>query len=127
MKQKRKKGSLVTLNKEDFWKPDISIQDSWKFSAFTGGGCPVLFLHHGVKIWGSGPFRILRDRLHFAWRVIRYGSGLSGDDIALSPADCKKLSAKLTEFGRWMDKNRWKGKKPKPQPVCEECGSKKIK
>ena len=126
MKEKHRKGSLVTVSRHEYFRPDIQIQESLEFDAFTGDGCPVLFVSTHERVWGTRPWHQLFRRLKYAWAILRRGIGINGD-LGLSPKDCDKLGKKLIDLGKWMEKNKWNGKKMPPPLVCKNCGGTRFK
>lgn len=125
MKEKKKRGTLITIHDEGYFKPDIQVQQSLEYEAYTGDGCPVLFVSQAERVWGTRPWYQLVRRFSYAWKILRRGIGKDGD-LALSAKDCIVLGAKLAKMGKWMEKNRWNGKKPKPPLHCRDCGSRRI-
>lgn len=122
--KKHKKGSLIAIHRSDYFEPEIPIQESLEFDAFTGDGCPILYVNQKERVWGTRPWWQLIRRMRYAWLILRRGIGINGD-LGLSPGDCQKLGTKLIELGKWLEKNKWGGQKPKHWR-CTNCGSQKI-
>ena len=124
MKEKRKKGTLVTIHQAGYFRPDIQVQQSLEYEAYTGDGCPVLYVSQAERVWGTRPWHQLFRRVKYAWRILKTGIGIDGD-LTLNSKDCFVLGKKLIELGKWMEKNKWAGKKPK-RWTCKDCGSRRI-
>jgi len=122
--EKRKKGSLITMHRDGHFKPDLQIQESLEFDAFTGDGCPILYINQKERVWGTRPWWQFIERTKYAWTILRRGIGINGD-LGLSPKECNKLGKKLIEIGRWLEKNKWNGEKPRHWR-CTDCGSRKV-